>query len=416
MTSNRWNAWMAAGLFVAGTFGVAKISGGWASLGGEQQQAADSRGSAHLSVGFKPNSGANSEIDSKTNSLATTSREQMQGSGEGKTAEQQFKNIKVLKDIPAGQLMPSMQFMAASLGVECEFCHVEHQMEKDDKKPKEIARKMIGMELEINEENFDKRVEVTCYTCHRGAAKPVSVPAILADGAKAMRAPESPETDPANLPKPEQILQKYLAGVGGADALMKIKSRVQTGKISALGGQYPIEVYSEAPDKRVSITHPPSGSSVTGFNGQTGWMSIPNGVHRMSAAEGEAARIDADLYFPAHVASTYQEFRTGAGEKMDGHDTTLVSARAPGKPSLRMYFDAQSGLLLRLIRYLETPLGNLPTQVDYGDYREVDGVRIPFRWTLGRPSGSFTIQIDRVQQNTAVDEKLFVPPPEPAAH
>jgi photosynthetic reaction center cytochrome c subunit len=416
MTSNRWNAWMAAGLFVAGTFGVAKISGGWASLAGQQQQAADNRGSGHVSVGFKPNSGANSEIDSKTNSLATTSREQMQGSGDGKTAEQQFKNIKVLKDIPAGQLMPSMQFMAASLGVECEFCHVEHQMEKDDKKPKEIARKMIGMELEINEENFDKRVEVTCYTCHRGAAKPVSVPAILADGAKTMRAPESPERDPANLPKPEQILQKYLAGVGGADALMKIKSRVQTGKISALGGQYPIEVYSEAPDKRVSIAHPPGGSSVTGFNGQTGWMSIPNGVHRMSAVEGEAARIDADLYFPAHVASTYQEFRAGAGEKMDGHDTTLLSARAPGKPSLRMYFDVQSGLLLRLIRYLETPLGNLPTQVDYGDYREVDGVKIPFRWTLGRPSGSFTIQIERVQQNTAVDEKLFVPPPEPAAH
>jgi photosynthetic reaction center cytochrome c subunit len=407
---------MAAGLFVAGTFGVAKISGGWTSLGGEQQQAADSEGGTHLSAESKPNSGANSEINSKTNSLATISREQMQGSGEGKTAEQQFKNIKVLKDIPARQLMPSMQFMAASLGVECEFCHVEHQMEKDDKKPKEIARKMIGMELEINEENFEKRVEVTCYTCHRGAAKPVSVPAILADGAKAMRAPESPETDPANLPKPEQILQKYLAGVGGADALMKIKSRVQTGKISALGGQYPIEVYSEAPDKRVSITHPPSGSSVTGFNGQTGWMSIPNGVHRMSAAEGEAARIDADLYFPARVASTYREFRAGAGEKMDGHDTTLVSARAPGKPSLRMYFDAQSGLLLRLIRYLETPLGNLPTQVDYGDYREVDGIKIPFRWTLGRPSGSFTIQIDRVQQNTAVDEKLFVPPPEPAGH
>jgi photosynthetic reaction center cytochrome c subunit len=404
---------MAAGLFVAGTFGVAKISGGWASLGG-LQQAADSKDFAHLSVAF--NSGANSEINSKTNSLATTSREQMKGSGEGQTAVQQFKNIKVLKDIPAGQLVPSMQFMAASLGVECEFCHVEHQMEKDDKKPKEVARKMIGMELEINEENFDKRVEVTCYTCHRGAAKPVSVPAILADGAKAMRAPESPETEPGNLPRPEQILQKYLAAVGGADALMKIKSRVQTGKISSLGGQYPIEVYSEAPDKRVSITHPPGGSSVTGFNGQTGWMSIPNGVHRMSAAEGEAARIDADLYFPAHVASTYKEFRVGAGEKMDGHETILVSARAPGKPWLRMYFDAESGLLLRLIRYLETPLGNLPTQVDYGDYREVDGVKIPFRWTLGRPSGSFAIQIDRVQQNTAVDEKLFVPPAEPAPH
>lgn len=285
-------------------------------------------------------------------------------------------------------------------------------MEKDDKKPKEIARKMIAMELAINEAHFDKEIKVTCFTCHRGAAKPVSVPVILAEGAK----PElEGEGTASNLPKPEEVLQKYLAAVGGADALMKIRTRVQTGKINAFGGQYPIEVYSEAPDKRVSITHPPSGPSVTAFNGQTGWMSIPNGVHRMSAAEGEAARIDADLYFPAHVGSVYKEFRTGAGEKIDGHDTILLSAKSPGKPPLRLYFDAQSGLLLRLIRYLETPLGSLPTQVDYADFRDVDGVKIPFRWTLGRPSGSFTIQIDKVQQNIPVDEKLFVPPAEPAA-
>jgi hypothetical protein len=242
------------------------------------------------------------------------------------------------------------------------------------------------------------------------------VPAILAEGAKSMRLAESDDTDAANLPKPEQVLGKYLAAVGGVDALTKIKSRVQTGKISAFGGQYPIEVYSEAPEKRVSITHPPSGASVTAFNGQMGWMSIPNGVHRMSVAEGEAARIDADLYFPAHVASAYKESKIHTGEKIDGRDTVMVSATAPGKPSLRMYFDAQSGLLARLIRYLETPLGNLPTQVDYGDYRDADGVKIPFRWTLGRPSGSFTIQIDRVQQNVVVDEKLFVPPAEPTPH
>jgi photosynthetic reaction center cytochrome c subunit len=412
MTANRWNAWVAAGLFIAGTFGVAKISGGWASLGGGQPPAV----AADISAHSKTDSAASLKVNSGTAAAQGTSNGQMQGGGEGKTAEQQFKNIKVLKSIPAGQLIPSMQFMAASLGVECEFCHVEHQMEKDDKKTKETARKMIAMELEINDENFGDHVVVTCFTCHRGTTKPVGVPVILSEGAKNMRAPESEEAEAANLPKAEQVLQKYLAAVGGADALMKIKSRVQTGKISAFGGQYPIEVYSEAPEKRVSITHPPSGASVTAFNGQAGWMSIPNGVHRMSAAEGEAARIDADLYFPAHVASAYKEFKVHTGEQIDGHDTVMVSATAPGKPSLRMYFGAQSGLLARLIRYLETPLGNLPAQVDYGDYRDADGVKIPFRWTLGRPSGSFMIQIDRVQQNVAVDEKLFVSPAESAPH
>ena len=394
MLSNRWNAWIAAALFIGGTLGMAKISGGLASLGQPQQKA------SAASPG------------SKLDGAKAHGQAQPAAPAEGKTAEQQFKNIKVLKDIPAGQLILSMQFIAASLGVQCDFCHVEHQMEKDDKKPKEIARKMIAMELAINKGHFDNEIQVTCFTCHRGAAKPVSVPVILAEGTKPAPAPE-PEEAASTLPKPEEVLQKYLSAAGGSDAVMKIKTRVQTGKINAFGGQYPIEVYSEAPDKRVSITHPPSGPSVTAFNGQTGWMTIPDGVHRMSSAEAEGARIDADFYFSAHVASMYKEFWPGAGDKIDGHDTILLSAKAPGKPSLRLYFDAQSGLLLRLIRYLDTPLGSLPTQIDYADFRDVDGVKVPFRWTLGRPSGSFTIQIDKVQQNVPVDEKLFVPPAEP---
>jgi hypothetical protein len=75
-----------------------------------------------------------------------------------------------------------------------------------------------------------------------------------------------------------------------------------------------------------------------------------------------------------------------------------------------MYFDRDSGLLLRLIRYAETPLGRNPTELDYVDYRVNDGVKIPYRWTLIRPNGRFTIQIDDIKQNVPVDEKLFVMP------
>ena len=89
------------------------------------------------------------------------------------TAEQKFKNIRVLKEIPADQLIPSMQFITASLGVECEFCHVAHEMDKDDKKTKLTARKMMTMMMAINKANFDGEREVTCYTCHRGSAHPV---------------------------------------------------------------------------------------------------------------------------------------------------------------------------------------------------------------------------------------------------
>ena len=139
----------------------------------------------------------------------------------------------------------------------------------------------------------------------------------------------------------------------------------------------------------------------------------------MTTAERESAQIDAQLYFPAKVREMYKEFRVRPGEEVDGRATYLVSATAtPGHPAIRMYFDQETGLLLRLIRYTETALGRNPAQVDYAEYKETDGVKIPYRWTLARPNGAFTIHVDQAQQNGSVDEKLFEPPPDnpPPAH
>jgi hypothetical protein len=330
-----------------------------------------------------------------------------------KTAEKQFKNIQVLKDIPADQLIPTMQFITASLGVECEFCHVEHEMQKDDKKEKKTARKMIEMELALDKSQFDNKIEVTCYTCHRGSAHPIGTPILSTDATKpAPHAHDEGADAHANLPTADQILDKYLAAVGGMDALKKIKSRVQKGTLDAGGTQFPIEVYSEAPDKRVSISHMQGGESVTAFNGEVGWLSIRNGFHRMTSAEGEAARLDAELYFPARVKDLYKEFHVRAGEPINGRPTYLVQAADANRPSLQLYFDQDSVLLLRQIRFAQTPLGKNPTQIDYADYRETGGVKIPYQWTLTRPNGSFTIKVDQVQLNVPIDEKLFVMPSE----
>jgi photosynthetic reaction center cytochrome c subunit len=329
-----------------------------------------------------------------------------------KLAEEQFKNIQALKGIPADQLIPAMQFIAASLGVECEHCHVEHANEKDDKKAKVTARKMINMMMAINKDNFEGHREVTCYSCHRGAVDPVGTPIITDE--EPMPPAAKPGEEKAALPAAEQLLDKYLAAVGGADALQKITSRVQKGSITAFGGQhFPMDVFSKAPDKRVSVMHLKGGDSVTGFNGKEGWLGVPGRVHVMSDAENAAARIDADLYFPAHVKALYQKFRVEAGEKIDGHETYLVVGRTEGQPPLRLYLDKESGLLLRLIRYAETPLGRNPTQIDYADYRDADGVKMPFRWTLARPSNRFTVQVEQVQQNVPVDDAKFVVPPQP---
>jgi photosynthetic reaction center cytochrome c subunit len=334
-----------------------------------------------------------------------------------KLAEEQFKNIQALKGIPAEQVIPSMQFIAASLGVECEHCHVEHANEKDDKKPKVTARKMINMMMAINKDNFEGHRVVTCYSCHRGSTELVSTP-IITDEEPVSKAEEGKKPGEAKsaLPAAEQLLDKYLAAIGGAEALQKITSRVQKGTLTAFGGQhFPTDVYSKAPDKRFSVMHLKGGDSVTAFDGKQGWLSVPGRVHMMSAAENDAARIDADLYFPARLKTLYEKFRVDAGEKIDGHETYMVEGHSEGKPPLRLYVDKESGLLVRLVRYAETPLGRNPTQIDYADYRDANGVKIPFRWTLARPGNRFTIQVEQVQQNVPVDDAKFVPPPPSAA-
>ncbi|PYU85084.1 MAG: c-type cytochrome [Acidobacteria bacterium] len=333
-----------------------------------------------------------------------------------KLAEEEFKNIQALKGIPADQVIPSMQFIAASLGVECEFCHVAHANEKDDKKPKVTARKMINMMMAINKDNFEGHREVTCYSCHRGSKDPEATPIITDEEAKpAAEEEKKAGAAKATLPSAEQLLDKYLAAIGGADALQKITSRVQKGTITVFGGQhFPVDVYSKAPNKRLSVMHLQGGDSFTGFDGKQGWLSVPGRVHTMSAMENAAARIDADLYLPAHLKTLYEKFRVDIGEKIDGHDTYLVAGRTEGQPPLRLYLDKESGLLLRLVRYAETPLGRNPTQIDYADYRDANGVKAPFRWILARSGNRFTIQVEQLQQNVPVDDSKFAIPP-PAA-
>jgi hypothetical protein len=162
--------------------------------------------------------------------------------------------------------------------------------------------------------------------------------------------------------------------------------------------------------------HLKGGDSVTGFDGKQGWLGVPGRTHMMSAAENAAARVDADLYFAAHLKTMFQKFTVDAGKKIDGHSAYLVSCQNEGLPPLQLYFDQQSGLLLRLVRYAETPLGRNPTQIDYADYRDAGGVKVPFRWTLARPDNRFTIQVDQIQHNIPVDDAKFVaPPPAPPA-
>jgi photosynthetic reaction center cytochrome c subunit len=339
-----------------------------------------------------------------------------------KKAEEQYKNIQVLKGIPADQLIPAMQFITASLGVECEFCHVQGAFEKDDKKQKQRARKMMGMMFAINKDNFDGHREVTCYSCHRGSTYPVGTPTVMAEEPKpgaGEAKPEENESDgaeskEANGPAADQLFDKYLQAVGGGAAVEKITSRVMTGTITFGDRNIPIDIYSKDPDKRISFTHTPDGDSVTAFDGHEGWLGFPGRpVREMHGPDIDAAAMDADLHFAAHLKGMISEAQVRGTEKIDGRDAYVVIGKREGRAPLKLYFDVQSGVLVRLVRYGETPLGRMPTQIDYADYRDAGGVKIPFRWTLARPSGRFTIQASEVKENVAVDDAKFAKPAVP---
>jgi photosynthetic reaction center cytochrome c subunit len=332
-----------------------------------------------------------------------------------KMAEQVFKNIQVLKGVPADQVIPAMQFIAASLGVECEFCHVRNAFEKDDKDEKVTARKMMQMMFTANKETFEGKREVTCYTCHRGSTDPVGTPVILESEPKP--ATEVAAVSSENLPKADQLIDKYVEALGGKDTIQKITSRVEKGTLIAGEMKAPVDVYAKAPDKRIAIVHMPGGDSSTAFDGHVGWIGAPGRPAReMSAVETDNVRMDAEFFFAADLKQLFNSFRVRSQEKINDRDAYVVFAFNEGKPPVKLYFDAQSGLLVRLMRYVDTPLGSNPTQIDFADYRDAGGVKVPYRWTIARPSGRFTIQIEELHQNVPVDDARFVmPPPPPAA-
>jgi photosynthetic reaction center cytochrome c subunit len=323
------------------------------------------------------------------------------------TAEQTYKNIVQLKGTPADQLGPAKQVIASSLGVDCAYCHVPVKMEADDKPPKKTAREMMAMTAAINQSHFRGQQQVTCYSCHHGVSHPVSIPPVMESDA----APKVETRVTASTATADQIVERYVEALGGADAIRKITTRVQKGMILAGGNESPIEVLSKAPNKRVSISRMGAGESFTAFDGTGGWMGNTGRPARvMSGPESAAAGLDAEFYLALRLKEIFPQLRRGRAEAIDGTECEVLIGSAPGKPQVRLYFDRKTGLLARMVRYADTPVGRNPTQIDYADYRAVDGVQMPFRWTLARPNGRFTIQVKETQVNVPIEDARFEKP------
>jgi photosynthetic reaction center cytochrome c subunit len=156
--------------------------------------------------------------------------------------------------------------------------------------------------------------------------------------------------------------------------------------------------------------HLSSGDSLTIYDGHAGWLAVPGRpVHDMTASDLDAARLDADLHFPIEMKQIFSDFNVEHPEEVGDHGAYVVSRVREGQPPMKFYFDEKSGVLLRIVRYAQSPLGRNPTQIDYNDYRDLDRVKTPFQWTIARPGGQFTIRIEQAQQNVPIETKFARP-------
>ncbi len=275
----------------------------------------------------------------------------------------------------------------------------------------------MTMMFAINKNNFKGHREITCNSCHRGAEHPVAIPLINEADAKLelARVPRGPAAaSVASLPDAGQLVDKYIQALGGATAVQGITSLTEKGSASFGKLKVPIEIFAKAPDKRASIMTMPNAQSATVYDGNSGWTSTPRGLREAHGGDLDAMKMDADLHFALNIKQLFPELKTAGTGKIGDQDVYIVIGRQQDAPPVKFYFDQQSGLLLRILRYSDSPLGLNPSEVDYADYRAVNGVKIPYQWTTARPGNQFTIQIEQAQLNVPVDDSKFTKPAPPA--
>ncbi len=335
-----------------------------------------------------------------------------------------FKNVQALKGIGVDDFMLTMGIMSAAVGADCVGCHpsagTDHVDWALDTPRKRTARRMVQMVTALNRDSFGGRQVVTCWTCHRGRDRPVTTPTL--DTVYGEPAVEFDDvlTPAPGVPSVDQVLNKYLEAIGGAERVASITSFIATGKsvgYRGFGGGGVVEVSARAPDKRATHIsfpeYPDRGVSVRTYDGRTGWIATPLAVVRkyeLGGSERDGARLDAQLSFPAQIRQALTDLRVGPPATIDDKDVTAVQGNGPNGTLATLYFDDASGLLLRMVRHGRSPIGRVPTQVDYSDYRDVGGIKFPFRWTYAWLDGRDHFEFSDVKLNVPVDPAKFGEP------
>ena len=355
-------------------------------------------------------------------------------------AEQVFKNVQALKGIPVDDFMETMGIMTAALQFDCSDCHVGAGTDKvdwaADTPRKRMARNMVNMVAAINKNNFGGRQMVTCWTCHRNRDRPLTTPTMdVIYGMPPFDSDDVIVQSPL-APSAQSILDKYIQAVGGAQRLAGLTSFIGKGTsvgFGGFGGGGDVEIVAKAPDKRATIIlfkqETGRGDQIRTYDGQTGWVRTPLNVvgeFQLVGSDLDGARFDAQLSFPGQLKQILTNVKSGPTTSITDvpapssqsslqkdvalgqtHAVDVVQGTGPRGILVTLYFDRQSGLLLRELRYGNSPIGRVPTQIDFADYRDVNGIKFPFRITYAWLDGRDSIVLTDIKTNVPVDETKF---------
>ena len=357
-------------------------------------------------------------------------------------AEDVFKNIQALRGIPVDDFMGTMGVMSAALGFDCSECHIGAGTDRvdwaADTQRKIISRRMVKMVTTINHDNFSGRQMVTCWSCHRGRDKPSVTPTMaIVYGTPNLDMDDVVQQAPGQ-PTPDQVLDKYIQAVGGAQRLAGLTSFVAKGTsvgFGGFGGGGQVQIFAKAPNQRTTLIEfkdaPGRGDSIRTYNGIAGWIKTPLAVlkeYPLSADDLDGAGLDAQLSFPGQIKQVLKNWRVSLPSviedlpgpssqtsqqpelQLGSHDVQVVQGEGPTGLVATLYFDNKTGLLLRELRYSRSPIGRVPTQIDYSDYRDVNGIKMPYRLTFAWLDGRDSIEIKDVQVNVPIPDARFGTP------
>ncbi len=324
-------------------------------------------------------------------------------------------NLQVLKALPESQLFLLMNLVADSLGVRCDYCHVQDKPDvtktpsnvggwsfsSDAKPQKQKARDMMRMVIDLNRTQFGGATRITCYTCHRGTTQPSRLPPLPPPGGAATT------PIPAALPSADRVWTSYLNGVGSVDTPTRGTGTIMTGWDDRPEGRYGSVEITTSGDRYHVTLKTSSGTTSQGFDGDVAWTAANDRAQRLSGDDVERLRRIAMRYRP--VKDRPANLEVVGLESIAGRETYVATSKINATTTLTLYFDVVTGLLRREVTTTETLLLPLEDQVDYEDYRSVNGVQFPFviRTTDGAPYDLVTKTFLQIRRNVPVDDALF---------